>query len=104
MKLAVGEPPVFGEPFTGEVYGRLDGKMYKNGLEVSTLVLEQSMGLPFGSLEGLNTVTGNGVLDYDFIERLLDFAKNERFICTVVQIKDSDKIAKITLEMQDISG
>ena len=54
------------------------------------------------STERVDSLYGNGgVLDYEFFtERLFYVAKDERFICTVVQLQDTSQIERILLQMQ----
>lgn len=101
IRLAVGDKaPEYGEPFSGFVYGRQEGKLYRNGVETTPALLELDMKIQTSALNGLDSLYGNGVLDYEFIERLFEWAKDERFICTVVQLQDTSQIERISLQMQ----
>ena len=101
IRLAVGsEAPEYGIDYTGEEYSRQSGKLYRNGVEVPATTLEVDMKIPTTSLNGLDDLYGNGVLDYEFVERLFNWAKDERFICTVTQLQDTSRIERITLQMQ----
>ncbi len=101
IRLAVGsEAPKQGVAFSGHVYSRQGGKLYRNGIETTSALLEMDMKIPTTSLSGLDGIYGNGVLDYEFIERLFEWAKDERFICTVVQLQDTSHIERISLQMQ----
>ena len=101
IRLAVGDKaPEYGETFSGFVYGRQEGKLYRNGVETTPALLELDMKIQTSALNGLNNLYGNGVLDYEFIERLFEWAKDERFICTVVQLQDTSQIERISLQMQ----
>jgi len=99
VKLALGIPQN-GVDFTGTVYGRQNGELYKNGVLTTTSVMEIDMKLAPNSLNSLNGIVGNGVLDYNFIEALFEWAKNDRFVCIVEQIHGTGQIDRITLEMQ----
>lgn len=101
IRLAVGDKaPEYGEPFSGHVYSRQEGKLYCDGEETTPTQLEQDMKLQPLELNGLDSLYGNGVLDYEFIERLFEWAKDDRFICTVVQLQDTSQIERISLQMQ----
>ena len=101
IRLAVGDKaPEYGETFSGFVYGRQEGKLYRNGVETTPALLELDMKIQTSALNGLDSLYGNGVLDYEFIERLFEWAKDERFICTVVQLQDTSQIERISLQMQ----
>lgn len=101
IRLAVGDKaPEYGETFSGFVYGRQEGKLYRNGVETTPVQLELDMKIWPSTLNGLDSLYGNGVLDYEFIERLFEWAKDERFICTVVQLQDTSQIERISLQMQ----
>lgn len=101
IRLAVGDKaPEYGEPFSGPVYGRQEGKLYCDGDEKTPAQLEMDMKIPTTSLSDLDGIYGNGVLDYEFVERLFYWAKDERFICTVVQLQDTSQIERISLQMQ----
>lgn len=101
IRLAVGDKaPEYGEPFSGFVYGRQEGKLYCDGKETTPAQLEQVMKIPESELNGLDSLYGNGVLDYEFIEKLFEWAKDDRFICTVVQLQDTSQIERISLQMQ----
>lgn len=101
IRLAVGDKaPEYGETFSGFVYGRQEGKLYCDGEEKTPAQLEQDMKIKPFELNGLDSLYGNGVLDYEFIERLFEWAKDERFICTVVQLQDTSQIERISLQMQ----
>ena len=101
IRLAVGDKaPEYGEPFLGHVYSRQEGKLYCDGEETTPTQLEQDMKLQPLELNGLDSLYGNGVLDYEFIERLFEWAKDERFIFTVVQLQDTSQIERISLQMQ----
>lgn len=102
IRLAVGsEAPKQGVDFSGHVYSRQEGKLYCGGGDETTPAqLEQDMKLQPFELNGLDSLYGNGVLDYEFIERLFEWAKDERFICTVVQLQDTSQIERISLQMQ----
>jgi len=101
IRLAVGDKaPEYGETFSVPVYGRQEGKLYRNGEETTPAQLEQDMKIKPFALNGLDSLHGNGVLDYEFIERLFEWAKDERFICTVVQLQDTSQIERISLQMQ----
>lgn len=101
IRLAVGDKaPEYGEPFSVPVYGRQEGKLYRNGEEKTPAQLEQDMKIKPFALNGLDSLYGNGVLDYEFIEKLFEWAKDDRFICTVVQLQDTSQIERISLQMQ----
>ena len=101
IRLAVGDKaPEYGETFSGFVYGRQGGKLYRNGVETTPALLELDMKIQTSALNGLDSLYGNGVLDYEFVERLFYWAKDERFICTVVQLQDTSQIERISLQMQ----
>ena len=101
IRLAVGDKaPEYGETFSGFVYGRQEGKLYRNGVETTPALLELDMKIQTSALNGLDSLYGNGVLDYEFIEKLFEWAKDERFICTVVQLQDTSQIERISLQMQ----
>jgi len=105
VQLALGDIiPERGVHFTGVVYGRQDGNLYKNGVKVLPQVLESDMNLPLGSFRAMNVaqggLAGNSVLDYNFIELLFEWAKDERFICTVIQTYETEHIDSIVLQMQ----
>lgn len=101
IRLAVGDKaPEYGETFSGFVYGRQEGKLYRNGVETTPALLELDMKIQTSALNGLDSLYGNGVLDYEFIERLFEWAKDDRFICTVVQLQDTSQIERISLQMQ----
>lgn len=101
IRLAVGDKaPEYGETFSGFVYSRQGGKLYRNGVETTPALLELDMKIQTSALNGLNSLYGNGVLDYEFVERLFYWAKDERFICTVVQLQDTSQIERISLQMQ----
>ena len=101
IRLAVGDKaPEYGETFSGFVYGRQEGKLYRNGVETTPALLELDMKIQTSALNGLDSLYGNGVLDYEFVERLFYWAKDERFICTVVQLQDTSQIERISLQMQ----
>lgn len=101
IRLAVGDKaPEYGETFSGFVYGRQEGKLYRNGVETTPALLELDMKIQTSALNGLDSLYGNGVLDYEFVERLFYWAKDERFICTVVQLQDTSHIERISLQMQ----
>jgi hypothetical protein len=101
IRLAVGDKaPEYGETFSGFVYGRQEGKLYRNGVETTPALLELDMKIQTSALNGLDSLYGNGVLDYEFVERLFYWAKDERFICTVVQLQDTSQIERILLQMQ----
>lgn len=101
IRLAVGsEAPKQGVDFSGSVYSRQEGKLYCDGKETTPTQLEQDMKLEPLELNGLDSLYGNGVLDYEFIERLFEWAKDKRFICTVVQLQDTSQIERISLQMQ----
>lgn len=101
IRLAVGDKaPEYGETFSGFVYGRQEGKLYRNGVETIPALLELDMKIQTSALNGLDSLYGNGVLDYEFVERLFYWAKDERFICTVVQLQDTSQIERISLQMQ----
>jgi len=101
IRLAVGDKaPEYGEPFSVPVYSRQEGKLYCDGRETTPTQLEQDMKIKPFALNGLDSLYGNGVLDYEFVERLFYWAKDERFICTVVQLQDTSKIERISLQMQ----
>ena len=101
IRLAVGsEAPKQGVDFSGHVYSRQEGKLYCDGEETTPVQLGQDMKIPESELNGLDSLYGNGVLDYEFIERLFEWAKDERFICTVVQLQDTSQIERISLQMQ----
>jgi len=101
IRLAVGsEAPKQGVDFSGSVYSRQEGKLYCDGYERTPEQLALDMKIPESELNGLDSLYGNGVLDYEFIERLFEWAKDERFICTVVQLQDTSQIERISLQMQ----
>lgn len=101
IRLAVGDKaPEYGETFSGHVYSRQEGKLYRNGVETTPVQLELDMKIQTSALNGLDSLYGNGVLDYEFVERLFYWAKDERFICTVVQLQDTSQIERISLQMQ----
>lgn len=101
IRLAVGDKaPEYGETFSGFVYSRQEGKLYRNGVETTPALLELDMKIQTSALNGLDSLYGNGVLDYEFVERLFYWAKDERFICTVVQLQDTSQIERISLQMQ----
>lgn len=101
IRLAVGDKaPEYGEAFSGHVYSRQEGKLYRNGVETTPALLELDMKIQTSALNGLDSLYGNGVLDYEFVERLFYWAKDERFICTVVQLQDTSQIERILLQMQ----
>ena len=106
IRLAVGDKaPEYGEPFSGHVYSRQEGKLYCDGEETTPLQLALDMKILDmkileSELNGLDSLYGNGVLDYEFIERLFEWAKDDRFICTVVQLQDTSQIERISLQMQ----
>lgn len=101
VRLAVGSAaPEYGIEYTGQEYSRQGGKLYRNGVEVPAITLEVDMKIPTTSLKGLDDLYGNGVLDYEFVERLFNWAKDERFICTVTQLQDTSRIERISLQMQ----
>lgn len=101
VKMTLGDTlPVKGEAFTGLVYGRQSGLLYRNGIISNTTVLEADMKLPLNSLRSLNNLKGNGVLDYTFIEDLFDWAKDARFVCTMYTSYDTGTVSKIMLQMQ----
>jgi hypothetical protein len=101
IRLAVGsEAPKQGVDFSGFVYGRQEGKLYRDGVEKTPAQLEMDMKIQTSALNGLDSLYGNGVLDYEFVERLFYWAKDERFICTVVQLQDTSHIERISLQMQ----
>jgi hypothetical protein len=101
IRLAVGsEAPKQGVAFSGHVYSRQGGKLYRNGIETTSALLEMDMKIPTTSLSDLDGIYGNGVLDYEFIEKLFEWAKDDRFICTVVQLQDTSQIERISLQMQ----
>lgn len=101
IRLAVGsEAPKQGVDFSGHVYSRQEGKLYCDGKETTPTQLEQDMKLEPLELNGLDSLYGNGVLDYEFIERLFEWAKDKRFICTVVQLQDTSQIERISLQIQ----
>lgn len=101
IRLAVGsEAPKQGVDFSGFVYGRQEGKLYRDGEEKTPAQLELDMKIQTSALNGLDSLYGNGVLDYEFVERLFEWAKDERFICTVVQLQDTSQIERISLQMQ----
>jgi hypothetical protein len=101
IRLAVGDKaPEYGETFSGFVYGRQEGKLYRNGVETTPALLELDMKIQTSALNGLDSLYGNGVLDYEFVEKLFYWAKDERFICTVVQLQDTSQIERISLQMQ----
>lgn len=101
IRLAVGDKaPEYGETFSGSVYGRQEGKLYRDGVETTPALLELDMKIQTSALNGLDSLYGNGVLDYEFVERLFYWAKDERFICTVVQLQDTSQIERILLQMQ----
>ena len=106
IRLAVGDKaPEYGEPFSGHVYSRQEGKLYCDGEETTPLQLALDMKILDmkileSELNGLDSLHGNGVLDYEFIERLFEWAKDDRFICTVVQLQDTSQIERISLQMQ----
>lgn len=101
IRLAVGDKaPEYGETFSGFVYGRQEGKLYCDGEEKTPAQLELDMKIQTSALNGLDSLYGNGVLDYEFVERLFYWAKDERFICTVVQLQDTSQIERISLQMQ----
>jgi hypothetical protein len=100
IRLAVGDKaPEYGEPFSG-VYSRQEGKLYCDGYERTPEQLALDMKLEPLELNGLDSLYGNGVLDYEFIEKLFEWAKDDRFICTVVQLQDTSQIERISLQMQ----
>jgi hypothetical protein len=101
IRLAVGsEAPKQGVDFSGHVYSRQEGKLYCDGEEKTPAQLEQDMKIQPLELNGLDSLYGNGVLDYEFVERLFYWAKDDRFICTVVQLQDTSQIERISLQMQ----
>ena len=106
IRLAVGDKaPEYGEPFSGHVYSRQEGKLYCDGEETTPLQLALDMKILDmkileSELNGLDSLHGNGVLDYEFIEKLFEWAKDDRFICTVVQLQDTSQIERISLQMQ----
>lgn len=101
IRLAVGsEAPKQGVDFSGSVYSRQEGKLYCDGYERTPEQLALDMKLEPLELNGLDSLYGNGVLDYEFIERLFEWAKDDRFICTVVQLQDTSQIERISLQMQ----
>jgi hypothetical protein len=101
IRLAVGsEAPKQGVAFSGHVYSRQGGKLYRNGIETTSALLEMDMKIPTTSLSDLDGIYGNGVLDYEFIEKLFEWAKDDRFICTVVQLQDTSQIERISLQIQ----
>ena len=101
IRLAVGDKaPEYGEPFLGHVYSRQEGKLYLDGEEKTPEQLALDMKLQPLELNGLDSLYGNGVLDYEFIEKLFEWAKDDRFICTVVQLQDTSQIERISLQMQ----
>ena len=101
IRLAVGDKaPKYGETFSGFVYGRQEGKLYRDGVETTPALLELDMKIQTSALNGLDSLYGNGVLDYEFIEKLFEWAKDDRFICTVVQLQDTSQIERISLQMQ----
>jgi hypothetical protein len=101
IRLAVGDKaPEYGEPFSGHVYSRQEGKLYCDGRETTPVQLALDMKLQPLELNGLDSLYGNGVLDYEFIEKLFEWAKDERFICTVVQLQDTSQIERISLQIQ----
>lgn len=102
IRLAVGSEALKqGVDFSGHVYSRQEGKLYCDGRETTPAQLEQDMKIqqPL-ELNGLDSLYGNGVLDYEFIEKLFEWAKDDRFICTVVQLQDTSQIERISLQMQ----
>lgn len=101
VRMTVGAvAPKKGEPFTGIVYGRQSGVLYRNGIATNTTVLESDMKLPLNALRSLNNLKGNGVLDYTFIEDLFDWTKDSRFVCTLEQSYDTGVINRVVLQMQ----
>lgn len=102
VKLAVGNTiPKKGVAFTGLVYSRQGGVLYRNGLSTTTTVMETDMKLSYNALKGLDGLAGNGVLEYNFLECLFDWAKDARFVCTVTQSYGTDTIESIVLQMRD---
>lgn len=93
VKLVVTTP-------TEEVeYRRGGGVLYRDGLATTNYQLETDFGLSPNSLEGLNNLSGSGMLGYEFTQALLSWAIDERFICTVEQTYDTATIDSITIEI-----